>query len=348
MLDIVDVAGARTLLNVPMLKDNEVIGAIVIYRQEVRPFTDKQIELLQNFAAQAVIAIENTRLLNELRESLQQQTATTEVLQVISRSPGDLTPVFQAILESATRICGAKFAVLFKHETGKIEPIALRDVPEVFANHLNDRGARAPRPGSNLERLVQTKGLVHIEDISKDRNEQDSPAVRLGGARTYLGVPMLKDEELIGAIAIFHQEVRPFTEKQIELVQNFAAILSRKPGPPLVALIDNADPYFEAVFGAFPNATKLNYLKKAYVDVCEPETFAPSAETCLKLFKEDYFTPLQASLHKLDVKFENRDDPTIFVFNPAKTVDLIDFWNLEFASVSSKYPATQCSLVFPI
>ena len=122
LVELVDAGGARTLLLVPMLKDNQLVGAITIYRQEVRPFTDKQIELVTNFASQAVIAIENTRLLNELRESLQQQTATAEVLRVISSSPGDLEPVFQAMLENATRICEAKFGMLLRYE-GDVLPL---------------------------------------------------------------------------------------------------------------------------------------------------------------------------------------------------------------------------------
>src|SRR5262249_8321050 len=123
--------GARSTICVPMLKDNELIGALIIYRQEIRPFTDKQIELLKNFAAQAVIAIENTRLLNELRDSLERQTATSEVLGVISKSPGDLEPVYQAILDNATRICGAKFGVLNLHENGALRMGAMHNVPTV-------------------------------------------------------------------------------------------------------------------------------------------------------------------------------------------------------------------------
>ena len=155
----VTLGGARSTVDVPMVKDdNQLIGAFSIYRQEVRPFTDKQIELLQNFAAQAVIAIENARLLNELRESLEQQTATADVLKVVSASPGELEPVFSAMLESATRICGAEFGILFKHENGAIRPIALRGVPDALARHLAERGAMEPTPGSSAHFCLLSGG----------------------------------------------------------------------------------------------------------------------------------------------------------------------------------------------
>jgi len=216
------VGGARTALGVPMLKEGELVGAVAFYRQEVQPFTEKQIALLQNFAAQAVIAIENTRLLNELRQSLEQQTATADVLRVISASPGDLEPVFQAMLENATRICNAEFGILFGYENGKLQPLALRNVPEKLAGFLRDNAPLVPLSGSTLERLVQTKDVVDVEDVAR-ADGLSSPAAQFGGARSYLGVPMIKDDVLVGVIAIFHQEVRPFTDKQIELVQNFAA-----------------------------------------------------------------------------------------------------------------------------
>ena len=223
--------GARTYLGIPMLKDNELVGAFNIYRQEVRPFTEKQIELVQNFAAQAVIAIENTRLLNELRqrtddltESLEQQTATSEVLKVISSSPGDLKPVFQAMLANATRICGARFGVLFRINNGEIEPGALHDAPKSLERHLSERGQiRAFRPGSTMERAVQSKDAIHVVDVRQDIDAANNPAAKYGGARTLLTVPMLKEGEPIGFFNIYRDEVRPFTGKQIELVQNFAA-----------------------------------------------------------------------------------------------------------------------------
>jgi adenylate cyclase len=213
--------GARSLVGVPMIKQDKLIGAIVIYRQEVRPFTDKQIELVKNFAAQAVIAIENTRLLNELRQSLEQQTATSEVLQVISSSPGELDPVFREMLEKATQICGASFGTLLLFEGNVFRRVAAHNAPQEYVQ-FSDREPfiRLDRARS-LDRLIKTKEPVQIADMAEA--EPNSPLTKLGGARTYFAVPMLKENELIGAIGIYRQEVRPFTDKQIELVQNFAA-----------------------------------------------------------------------------------------------------------------------------
>src|SRR6516164_638074 len=218
--EFVDLSGARTHLAVPMLKENELIGAIDTYRLEVRPFTDKQIELLQNFAAQAVIAIENARLLSELRHSLEQQTGTAEVLRVISSSPGELEPVFQSMLENATRICEAKFGVLLRFDGEAFSLAAEIGKPELGEFH-RQRGRFQPFPGSHLERLLHTKQVSHTADYAAE--VPDSPPVRIGGARSTVDVPMLKDGVLIGAISIYRQEVRPFTDKQIELVKNFAA-----------------------------------------------------------------------------------------------------------------------------
>ena len=230
----VELAGIRTLVFVPMLKDDDLVGAIVIYRQEVRAFTDKQIELVKNFAAQAVIAIENTRLLNELRqrtddlsESLKQQTATSEVLQVISSSPGELKPVFEAMLENATHICGANFGVLWRTEGQGFRAVAMHGVPPAYTSEREREPVIAPGPEIPLGRVARTKEVLQIADIRKDESyiKGFRPIVNLadnGGARTLLMVPMLKEHELIGAIAIYRQEVRSFTDKQIELVTNFA------------------------------------------------------------------------------------------------------------------------------
>jgi len=220
---LVKLANARTVAAVPMLKEGGLIGAIIIYRQEVRRFNDKQIDLVQNFAAQAVIAIENTRLLNELRESLQQQTATAEVLQVINSSPGSLEPVFEAVLENATRICEAKFGAVFYYRDGTFIPAAQLNVPKPYSELIRRRGTFQPAAGSTFEHLIRTKRVIHLADASMERQFFSNNAVKLGGARTYVAVPMLKEGELIGAFAIYRQEVRPFSEKQIELVQNFAA-----------------------------------------------------------------------------------------------------------------------------
>src|SRR5262249_54047089 len=190
--------------------------------------TDKQIALLKTFADQAVIAIENVRLLNELRETLQQQTATSEVLQVISSSPGELQPVFDAMLANATRICEAKFGTLYLRDGDTFHAASLHNAPPAFAEDYRKRGPIRPGPATVLGRLIRTKQVVRIADATREKAYIEGDplfvtAVKLGGYRTILGVPMLKENELIGGILIYRQEVRPFTAKHIELVKNFAA-----------------------------------------------------------------------------------------------------------------------------
>jgi signal transduction histidine kinase len=234
-VSIVELAGARTLVIVPMLKGGELIGNLLLYRQEVRPFTDKQITLVENFAAQAVIAIENTRLLNELRhrtdelsqrtddlsEALEQQTATSEVLKIISSSPGELLPVFHAMLENATRICEASFGNLLLREGDAFRRVAIHNAPLNFAAFIEKEPLIHRRQSVSLNRLIETKQADHIADMAVD--EPETPIVKFGGARTFLSIPMLKENELIGVIGIYRREVRPFTKKQIELVNNFAS-----------------------------------------------------------------------------------------------------------------------------
>jgi two-component system NtrC family sensor kinase len=219
---------ARTVLAVPLLRQKDLVGVIAIWRREVRPFTDKQVELVKDFAAQAVIAIENTRLLNELRqrtddlsESLEQQTATSEVLKVISTTPGELKPVFDAMLANATRICDATFGnlVLIQQDIPKV--VAMHGAPRAFQELRRDD----PRVqhGSPVWDVVKNKSVIHILDIAATESYASAAIATHAGARTFLGVPMLKGANLVGTISIYRQEVRPFTEKQIELVKNFAA-----------------------------------------------------------------------------------------------------------------------------
>ena len=227
IVSAVDTAGIRTIVTVPMLKDGEAVGVITIYRREVQPFTDKQIELVKNFAAQAVIAIENTRLLSELRESLQQQTATAEVLKVISSSPGDLEPVFDAMLENAVRICQAKFGTLYLLEVDAFRAVATHNAPTPYIEDRKRNLVRPP-PDSALGGVLKTHRVIHLADITtvKSYTEGDPylvSAVKLGGYRSVAAIPMLKDDSLIGAITINRQEVQPFTDKQIEILQNFAS-----------------------------------------------------------------------------------------------------------------------------
>ena len=222
--------GYRTALGVPLLREGATIGVFFLSRDEVNPFSEKQIELVTTFADQAVIAIENARLLTELRELLEQQSATSEVLRVISSSPGELSPVFQAMLENATRICEAKFGNLFLHDQGAFRAVAWHGEPTYVENWSRQSSIIiSDEPRIPLARLAKTQRTVHVADLRAEpayKAGSSAPLVTLvdsGGARTLLIVPMLKENALVGAIAIYRQEVRPFTDKQIALLQNFAA-----------------------------------------------------------------------------------------------------------------------------
>ena len=316
---LVEAAGARTHLLVPMLKEGELIGAIAIFRQEVRPFTDKQIELVTNFAAQAVIAIENTRLLNELRESLQQQTATADVLSVISSSPGELGPVFNTMLENATRICDATFGSLVLFEGNSYRRVGLYNAPAAYIEAMAQNPVVPLSASLHLTRLVHCKQVLHVNDILTE--DPDAGIVKLGGARTIVIVPILKESQLIGAISVFRQEVRLFTDKQIELVRNFAAqaviaientrllnelreslaqqtatsevlsVISSSPGalaPVFKVMLSNAVRVCEAKFGvllrysddAFHVVATLD-VPPAYAEFLERRSFRPDVEPAL-------------------------------------------------------------------
>ena len=222
----VDLAGVRTVLCMPLLKDEEVIGALVIYRNVVEPFSEEQISLGQNFAAQAVIAIESTRLLNELRQSLEQQTATAQVLRVISSSTGDLAHVFATMLENATRICEANFGTLYLKDGDGFRATAMHNAPPEYEE------ARAqivhPSPHTTLWQAANTKQAVQIADAAKERGYLEGEpfvvsAVKKGGYRSVLSVPMLHENQVAGVITIFRQEVSSFRDEHIALLQNFAA-----------------------------------------------------------------------------------------------------------------------------
>ena len=287
---LADLTGARTLLMVPMLKEGELIGIIGIYRQQVRPFSDKQIALVQNFAAQAVIAIENTRLLNELRQSLEQQTATAEVLRVISSSPGDLAPVFQSMLQNAMRICEANFGMLLSFDGETFEFAAGVGMSPEFVDFMRRRGRFLPVPGSHLERVVASKQTSHTADYTAEG--VNSPPVVFGGARSTIDVPMLKDDVLMGAVSIYRQEVRPFSDQQIKLLENFAAqaviaientrllnelrqSLEQQTATADVLRVISASPgELEPVFNAMlENATRICEAKFGVLQLCEDGGF---------------------------------------------------------------------------
>ncbi len=223
---VVDLGGARSALVVALRKDAEVLGALTIYRKEVRPFSDKEIGLMRNFAAQAVIAIENARLMNETRDALERQTATSEVLKVINSSPGDLAPVFDTMLERAVRLSESAFGMMNVYEDNRFRRVALRGVPAA----LIEQEPSLPTPGPNnaLTRLMNGEDVVHIEDLRQSSSYREGDLrsrgmVELAGARSLLAVALRKDGVLLGTLTAYRQEVRPFSQKQIELLQGFAA-----------------------------------------------------------------------------------------------------------------------------
>jgi len=227
-IEFVEFTGARTLLLVPMLKEHELIGAFGIYRQEVRPFTEKQIELLKSFANQAVIAIENTRLLNELRqrtgdltEALEHQTATSEVLNVITRSPTDAQPVFDAIVQSAARLCEVMFSLVFLYDGDLLRLATTHNfTPEVVARLFRTYPKRPDR-SVLAGRAVLDGRIAHVPNLLADREYSQELALA-GNWRAGLAVPMLRDGKPVGAISVARAEAVPFSERQIQLLTTFA------------------------------------------------------------------------------------------------------------------------------
>jgi two-component system, NtrC family, sensor kinase len=226
--------GARTVLTVPLMREGEGIGVIILRRTEVLPFTDKQIALLQTFADQAVIAIGNVRLFDEvqaktrdLEAALEQESAGSEVLKLISMSSGDLEPVFQKLLESATRLCGAELGIMNLLSGGMVRQVSFYNMPEVYVSEWSGK-PYPPHPESVMGTVMRTRQAVHVDDLrTRPAYSAGNPAVvalsDIAGARTYVGVPMLQRDELVGMISIYRREVRPFDEKQVQLVERFAS-----------------------------------------------------------------------------------------------------------------------------
>jgi GAF domain-containing protein len=222
MVTFVEVAGARTYLVVPMLKEGEIVGTINMYRQEVRPFTDKQIELVKNFAAQAVIAIENTRLLNELRESLQQQTATSDVLKVISSSLNDLKPVFETIGQRAEKLCDAEISVISMVDGDQIHLVSIHGITDEGIESVR-RVYPMRRDGETLTaRAIRSSTVCHVADVLSDPLYQSKDAARASGYRSGLAVPMIRDGQVIGAIFVSRKQAGFFTDAQVQLLKTFA------------------------------------------------------------------------------------------------------------------------------
>ena len=210
------------MLSVPMLKEGKLVGAFNLFRQEVRPFTDKQVELVKNFAAQAVIAIENTRLLNELRQSLEQQTATSEVLRVISRSATDLRPVFETIAHNSVHLCGATYGAVFRFDGEMISFAAHHNLEQTAIDAVHQMFPMRPNTSSLVGRTILERDVASCRGRCSGADDTHAATQQALGIRTFLGVPMLRDGNPIGAIGLFRREVGLFSDRQIELVKAFA------------------------------------------------------------------------------------------------------------------------------
>jgi signal transduction histidine kinase len=297
----------RTVLAVPMRKDETLLGAITIYRQETLPFSDKQIGLLQNFATQAVIAMENARLINETREALEQQTATSEILQVINSSPGNLVPVFEAMLDKTMRLCEASFGAFMSFDGALFHRTAHRGLP---AELVEEDEPLPPLRGGAFARIVSGERIVHVDDLAdtefyRSGNRGFARLVERGGARTAIWMALRKDDALLGAAVIYRQEVRPFSDKQIALLQNFAA---------------------QAVI-AMENARLITETRQRTSDLQEALEYQTATSDVLKVISRSTFdlqpvlqTLVEAAVRLCEADFGHLDLPHDGEFRPVATL----------------------------